>query len=105
MLLTVRFAPQDRFTIEGSDLRMRWPVDLADAVLGGKVRVATPTGAVEMNVPAMTSTGRTFRLRGKGLPGKAGKGDLFVVIDVKLPDAADEELTDYATRRRAMQAD
>ena len=101
ILLTVRIAPQDRYTIEGSDLRLRWPIDLDDAILGGKVRVATPTGAVDMTVPPMTSSGRTFRLRGRGLPTKDGGGDLFVVAEIRLPETPDEALTDYATRRRA----
>jgi DnaJ-class molecular chaperone len=101
VLLTIRIAPQDRYTVEGSDLRLRLPIDLEDAVLGGKVRVPTPTGAVEMNVPAMTSSGRTFRLRGKGLPAKGGRGDLLVTAEIRLPESADEDLADYARKRRA----
>ena len=101
VLLTIRFAPQDRYTVEGSDLRLRWPVDLEDAVLGGKVRVTTPTGAVDMNVPPMTSSGRTFRLRGKGLPKKGGHGDLFVTVEIRLPEGDDEDLAAYARKRRA----
>ncbi len=101
LLLTLKIAAQDRYTIEGSDLRMRLPVDLEDAVLGGKVRVPTPTGVVEMNVPAMTSSGRTFRLRGKGLPAKGGKGDLFVTTEIRLPSEDDEALVEYARKRRA----
>jgi DnaJ-class molecular chaperone len=100
LLLTLKIAAQDRYTIEGSDLRMRLPVDLEDAVLGGKVRVPTPTGLVEMNIPAMTSSGRTFRLRGKGLPKKGGKGDLLVTAEIRLPADADEELAEYARKRR-----
>lgn len=101
LLLTLRFAAQDRYTVEGGDLRTRLPVDLEDAVLGGKVRVPTPTGTVEMNVPAMTSSGRTFRLRGRGLPVKGGKGDLFVTVELRLPEGSDEALVEYARARRA----
>ena len=101
LLLTLKIAPQDRYTIEGSDLRLRFPVDLEDAVLGGKVRVPTPTGLVEMNLPPMTNSGRTFRLRGKGLPTKGGKGDLFVTAEIRLPEGADEELAEYARKRRS----
>ncbi|MDB5510957.1 MAG: molecular chaperone DnaJ [Enterovirga sp.] len=102
VLLTIRIAPQERYVVEGSDLKVRAPVELEDAVLGGKVRVPTPTGAVEMNIPPMTSSGRTFRLRGKGLPTKGGgRGDLFVTIDITLPDDGDDELATYARKRRA----
>ena len=101
VLLTIRIAPDDLFEPAGKDLRTRVPLDLDDAVLGGKVRVRTPTGFVEMNVPAMTSSGRTFRLRGKGLPAKGGAGDLLVTAEVRLPDAPDEALSEYARTRRA----
>ena len=101
VLLTIQIVPQDRYVIEGTDLRVRIPVDLADAVLGGKVRVQTPTGAVDMSIPPMTSSGRTFRLRGRGLPGKAGPGDLFVAVDIRLAEGRDEELEAYAKARRA----
>jgi len=103
-LLTIQIAPHDRFTVEGSDLRLRLSVDLEDAILGAKVRVPTLSGAVEMNIPAMTSSGRTFRLRGKGLPGKHGRGDLLVTAEVRLPEKADEELIEYARKRKAAAA-
>jgi DnaJ-class molecular chaperone len=104
-LLTIRIAPHDRFTAEGDNIRVRQPIDLEDAILGAKVRVPTLSGPVEMNIPPMTSSGRTFRLRGKGLPGKSGKGDLLVTTEIRLPDKADEALLDYARKRRAEQVD
>ena len=100
-LLTIRIAPHERFSIEGENIRVRQPVDLDDAILGAKVRVPTPSGAVEMTIPPMTSSGRTFRLRGKGLPGKSGRGDLLVTTEIRLPDGADEALQDYARKRRS----
>jgi DnaJ-class molecular chaperone len=104
-LLTIHVAPHERFTVEGDSIRVHQPVDLEDAVLGGKVRVPTLTGQVEMTIPPMTSSGRTLRLRGKGLPGKSGKGDLLVTIEVRLPETADEALLDYARKRRAARVD
>ncbi len=100
-LLTIRIAPHERFTVEGANLRLRLPVDLEDAILGGKVRVPTLSGTVEMGIPPHTSSGRTFRLRGKGLPGKTGPGDLLVTTEVHLPETVDEALTEYARKRRA----
>jgi DnaJ-class molecular chaperone len=101
VLLTIRVAPHEHFTIEGDNLRVRIPVDLEDAVLGAKVRVPTLSGAVDMTIPAMTSSGRTFRLRGKGLPGKSGHGDLLATTEIRLPEEADEALLDYARKRRS----
>jgi DnaJ-class molecular chaperone len=100
LLLTIQFAPHERFTVEGSNLRYRMPIEVHEAVLGASVRVPTLTGAVTMTVPPMTQSGRTFRLRGKGLPGKTGPGDLLVSAEIRLPEPMDEALMDYARRRK-----
>ena len=104
-LLTIRVLPHPVFKVEGADLRATVELPLEDAVLGGTLRVPTLTGAVEMKVPAMTSSGRTFRLRGKGLPKKDGtRGDLLATTAVALPAGEDAALTDYARRRREAKA-
>ena len=54
-----------------------------------------------MTIPPLTDAGRTFRLRGKGLPGKTGHGDLLVTAEIRLPARCDEALLDYARKRRA----
>ncbi|MGY6567741.1 MAG: DnaJ C-terminal domain-containing protein [Salinarimonas sp.] len=104
VLLKLNIAPHDRFTVEGDDLRLRLPVALEDAVLGTTLRVPTLTGQVEMKIPPMSNSGRTFRLRGKGLPGKKERGDILVTLEVRLPETADEDLTAYARKRRAARA-
>jgi DnaJ-class molecular chaperone len=104
-LLTIRVSADPRFQVEGSDLRTSVEVPIEDAVLGGPIRIQTLTGAVEMKIPAMTSSGRVFRLRGKGLPKKDGtRGDLLATIAVTLPATADEALTEFARKRRAAAA-
>ncbi|WP_426610628.1 DnaJ C-terminal domain-containing protein [Bradyrhizobium sp. McL0616] len=92
LLITISIAPHPFFKFEGADLRIDLPVTLYEAVLGGKVRVPTLGNAVELSVPKNTSSGRTFRLKGKGLPKSGGIGDLFVVIRIMLPDGNDAEL-------------
>ncbi|WP_426424100.1 DnaJ C-terminal domain-containing protein [Bradyrhizobium genosp. A] len=92
LLITISIAPHPFFKIEGADLRIDLPVTLYEAVLGGKVRVPTLGNAVELSVPKNTSSGRTFRLKGKGLQKSGGTGDLFVTIRIMLPDGNDAEL-------------
>lgn len=105
-LLTIRVKPHPRFTVEGADLRATVDVPLEDAVLGGTIRVPTLTGAVEMKMPAMTSSGRTFRLRAKGLPKKDGtRGDLLATTAIMLPSGEDAALLDFARTRRAARAE
>ena len=92
LLITVSIAPHPYFKVDGSDLRLDLPVTLYEAVLGGKVRVPTLGSAVELSIPKNTSSGRVFRLKGKGLPKPGGTGDLFVTPRIILPDGNDSEL-------------
>jgi DnaJ-class molecular chaperone len=100
-LLTVRIAAHPVFRIDGRDLRAHVAVPLADAVLGGRIRVPTPDGEIEMTLPPNTSGGRTLRVRGKGLPGKPAPGDLLVRVDILLPDPPDADLVELMRKRRA----
>jgi DnaJ-class molecular chaperone len=104
-LITVTIAPHPLFTREGNNLRLELPVTLYEAVLGAKVRVPTLDGAVELAIPPNTSSGRTFRLRGKGLPGKgaAGNGaagDLLAAVRIVLPEREDDALSELMRKWR-----
>lgn len=100
-LITVRIAPHPHFTVEGANLRVELPLTLYEAVLGGKVRVPTLEGAVELAIPPRTNAGRTFRLKGKGLPTNSGAGDLFASVRIVLPEGADPELEELLRKRRS----
>ena len=93
LLITVSIAAHPLFKVDGSDLRVELPITLYEAVLGAKVRAPTPSGAVELSIPKNTSSGRTFRLKGRGLPKAAGgAGDLYFTTRIMLPDGHDAEL-------------
>ncbi len=92
LLITISIAPHPFFKVDGADLRIDLPITLYEAVLGGKVRVPTLGNAVELSIPKNTSSGRIFRLKGKGLPKTGGTGDLFVTTRIVLPDGNDAEL-------------
>jgi DnaJ-class molecular chaperone len=64
------------------------------------VRVPTLDGAVELAIPAGTSSGRQFRIRGKGMPGKDGAGDLYATVRVVLPERGDAELDELMEKWR-----
>jgi DnaJ-class molecular chaperone len=101
LLITVQIAPHAFFKVDGSDLRVDLPITLYEAVLGGKVRVPTLGGAVDLSIPKNTSSGRTFRLKGKGLPKPTGTpGDLFVTTRIMLPDGNDSDLEALMQRWR-----
>ncbi|MGE0501587.1 MAG: DnaJ C-terminal domain-containing protein [Rhizobiaceae bacterium] len=98
-LVKVRIRRHPRYTIDGRDLHADLEVPLADAVLGAKTPVETPTGRLAVNVPSMSSSDRTLRVRGKGLPTKGGgHGDLYVHVRVMLPEGHSAELEALARK-------
>ncbi|HEY7458779.1 MAG TPA: DnaJ C-terminal domain-containing protein [Xanthobacteraceae bacterium] len=100
-IITVHVAPHPELKPEGSDLRAEVSVPIDDAVLGGTARVPTLEGAVDLKIPPHTNGGRTFRLKGKGLPKKGGgHGDLLVTVQIELPEGKTEELEALARRLR-----
>jgi DnaJ-class molecular chaperone len=99
-IVTVRIAPHPSLKPEGADLRAEVSIPLEDAVLGGTARVPTLDGVVELKIPPGTSGGRTFRLKGKGLPKKeGGAGDLLATVEIDL-GAPDPELEALMKKRR-----
>jgi DnaJ-class molecular chaperone len=99
-LITVTIAPHPTFERDGANLRLELPVTLYEAVLGGRVRVPTLDGAVELAIPPGTSSGRTMRVKGKGLPGKDGPGDLYATVRIVLPEQPDAELEELMKKWR-----
>jgi DnaJ-class molecular chaperone len=100
LLIRVSIAPHPLFKLDGSDLRLELPITLYEAELGGKVRVPTLDGAVELTIPAHTNSGRTFRLKGKGIASKQGKGDLLATVQIMLPDQRDPEFDELMRKWR-----
>lgn len=95
-LIEIEVLPDKRFIRDGDDITLDLPISLAEAVLGGKVRVATPTGDVTMAVPKGSNTGTTLRLKGKGAPRRSGGfGDELVKLKVVLPNPPDPELEKF----------
>ncbi|MBW2460012.1 MAG: molecular chaperone DnaJ [Deltaproteobacteria bacterium] len=86
--VTVRIADHPLFTREGADIHCTVPISFPQAVLGAQVEVPTLEAKVKMKIPPGTQSGRTFRLRGKGIPvfGGAGKGDQLVQVMVEVPE-------------------
>ena len=93
LYLEVRFLPHPVFRVDGRDVSFDLPVAPWEAALGASVGATTPVGEVQLTVPAGSTSGRTLRLRGKGLPG-AVPGDLYAVLAVVLPPASTEAARD-----------
>lgn len=83
----IEVEPHELFSREGNDLSCTMPVPFAEAALGGTLTVPTLDGAAKLKMPAGTSSGTIFRLRGKGLPALKGngRGDLMVEVQVETP--------------------
>ncbi len=95
-LVEITIRPHKFFVRQGDDIHLDLPVTLAEAVLGGKVKVPTPTGAVMLTVPKGSNTGAVLRLRGKGVARPDGShGDELVKLKVMLPEKPDTELETF----------
>jgi DnaJ-class molecular chaperone len=91
-LVEIAINPHRFFVRHGDDIHLELPVTLAEAVLGGRVRVPTPTGPVTLTVPKGSNTGTILRLKGKGVPRRGGHGDELVKLKVMLPTEPNPEL-------------
>ncbi|HQE92489.1 MAG TPA: DnaJ C-terminal domain-containing protein [Anaerolineae bacterium] len=108
LYLNIAVLPDSRFQRHGADIETVVPVDLYTAVLGGEVAVPTPGGHSRMlRIPAETQNGTKFRLRGQGMPvlnHPKERGDLYAVVEVKLPVSLtkqERELFESLRRLRA----
>ncbi len=99
-IITIQIGSHPFYRRDGDAVRLDLPVTLAEAVLGGPVRVPTVDGPVNLNIPAGSSSGQTLRLKGKGFTGKTGtRGDQLVTIEIALP-TNDAALTAWAEENR-----
>jgi len=87
LFIKVTVTPDKLFTRKGDNLSATVPVTFAEAALGADISVPVPRGGtVNMRIPAGTTTGRTFRIKGKGIRGKDGKNhDILAVVEVAVP--------------------
>lgn len=94
-IVTIEVQPHRFFTRDGDDVRLDLPISLAEAVLGGEVRVPTVEGAVMLKVPKGSTSGKVLRLKGRGFHKKGGgRGDQLVTLMVDLP-VGDDALVEF----------
>lgn len=100
LLIEVTIRDHERFERDGDDLRIHLPLSFPQATFGATVEVDTLDGSVEMDIPPGTQSGETFRLEGRGMPRlrRRGYGDLYVQVQVVVPESLTEE------EREALQA-
>jgi DnaJ-class molecular chaperone len=92
-LIEISVLPHSYFTRKGDDIYLDLPISLKEAVLGAKIKVPTPGGAVTVTVPKWSNTGRVLRLKGRGVPRSDGsKGDQYVKLMLMLPEKPDPKL-------------
>ena len=95
-IVTVQIAAHPHFRIDGHDLRLDLPVTVLEALAGAEVSAPTFEGPVRLKIPPRSQSGRKLRLRGRGLPALKGgatgapRGDLYVVLQIVLPEDSPE---------------
>jgi len=91
LFLKVKLRPDPVFKVDGADVFV--DLDLApwEAALGATVRVPTLDGEIELNIPEGSSSGRKFRLRGRGLGDGGRRGDQYVRVRIAMPGKINEK--------------
>ncbi|MEM9057815.1 MAG: DnaJ C-terminal domain-containing protein, partial [Pseudomonadota bacterium] len=97
LLLEVSFNAHRLYRVDGHDVFVDLPVAPWEAALGAQVTLPTPTGDVQLKVPPGSSSGKKFRLAGRGLPGNP-PGDFYAVLTVEVPPADSDEARDLYRR-------
>lgn len=91
LMITVSVEPHPVFTRTGDDLALTLPVTFDEAALGATVEVPTLDGSVQMKIPPGTPSGRTLRVKGRGITNGSHTGDLRVTVQVAVPQRLDDE--------------
>jgi DnaJ-class molecular chaperone len=98
-LIEISIQPHPYFTRKGDDIYLDLPISLKEAVLGGKVKVPTPSGTVTASVPKWSNTGRVLRLKGRGVARADGSmGDEYVTLKLVLPQKPDRALERFVAQ-------
>jgi molecular chaperone DnaJ len=107
LYVVVRVAPHPLFGRKDSDLTLTLPVTYAEAALGANVQVPTLNGPVTLKIPAGTTPGKTFRIRGRGAPRprKDGAGDLLVTVQVDVPSRLSKQEKELLKQLQGLQKD
>ena len=90
LYIEVEFQPDPLYRVDGRDLYLELPVAPWEASLGATVKTPTPTGIVELKIPAGSHAGSKLRLKGRGIPATP-PGDFYVALQIALPPANDEK--------------
>lgn len=92
VLVRIRVATSPIFGRKGNDLTLTVPITYPEAALGSRIEVPTLNGQVRLKVPPGTPSGKTFRVRGKGIAPETGKtGDLLVTVQVAVPSKVSKD--------------
>ncbi len=92
LIVTFQVQPDSFFRRDGLDVHVTVPLNLAQAVLGSKIRVRTLEGKrVVLKIPPGTQPGRKFRIKGQGLERNGRRGDQYVEVDVRIPQRLSDE--------------
>jgi len=102
LYLEIHFNPDPRYRVDGKDVYETVPVAPWEAALGASIEVPTPSGIVQVSIPAGSQAERKLRLKGRGIPA-AQPGDLYLVLQIALPPAATDKARElYETMAREM---
>lgn len=102
LYIETNIIPNPVYERKGSDLYVNMDIDIFEASLGCKLTVPTPYGAVTLNIPEKVKNGQKFRLKERGMPilKKSAKGDLYITLNIVVPDKLSDEAKDLIKKAK-----
>jgi curved DNA-binding protein len=85
LYLRIRLVPHPIFDVEYHNLIITVPLTPWEAALGGKIKLPTLQGEIQLTIPPNSQSGKRLRVRGRGLKTKTGQGDLYAILNVVMP--------------------
>lgn len=98
VLITVNVNEHPYFKADGLNILLDLPISVKEAISGAKITVPTINGKVAVTVPPYSSSGEKLRLKGQGIKAKTGQGDEIINLQIVLPKAKSDNLTEAAEK-------
>ena len=92
LIITLSVYNNTEYEIDGINLKKSFTIDLRTALQGGKVDIPTLWGTISLKIPPKTSSSKVFKIPGFGIRKKSYKGDLFIKLEIKIPDISDKKI-------------
>ena len=101
MIIKINICDHPNYTRSGRDLELEVPITLAEALTGTTIEIPTPYSTIDLKIPSGIQSGKKIRVPKHGVSHKSGRGNLYVTIQIQIPDSIPESvITEIASLKQ-----